>query len=169
MKRLPAPLVPRPEGDDRIYVTAALPDDMADRLEHIIDTAQRTHPDADMQGLVDMVMCAGIEAVERGPADAPVIGATGAALAAACAQRDTIPSAPAIPQWQPIETAPNEGWFLVHSEKGWIGVACRSDPDHAPDEGWFEDEHTEFIDPAWLTHWMPLPAAPSNEEKEKAK
>lgn len=63
--------------------------------------------------------------------------------------------------WQPIETAPNEGWFLVHSDRGWIGLARRSDPDYAPDEGWFEDEHTEFLDPAWLTHWHPLPAPPA--------
>lgn len=89
MKRLPAPLVQPPEGDDRTYITAALPPDMVERLEQVLDTVMRTHPDADMQGVVDMVMCAGIEAVERGPADAPVIGATGAALAAACAQRDT--------------------------------------------------------------------------------
>ncbi|HEY8341648.1 MAG TPA: hypothetical protein VIK75_01380, partial [Calditerricola sp.] len=41
--------------------------------------------------------------------------------------------------WQPIETAPNEAWFLVHSDRGWIGLARRSDPDYAPDEGWFED------------------------------
>ena len=63
--------------------------------------------------------------------------------------------------WQPIETAPNEAWFLVHSDRGWIGLARRSDPDYAPDEGWFEDEHTEFLDPAWLTHWSPLPAPPA--------
>jgi hypothetical protein len=63
--------------------------------------------------------------------------------------------------WQPIETAPNEAWFLVHSDRGWIGLARRSDPDYAPDEGWFEDEHTEFLDPAWLTHWRPLPAPPA--------
>jgi hypothetical protein len=30
--------------------------------------------------------------------------------------------------WQPIETAPNEAWLLVHSERGWIGLARRSDP-----------------------------------------
>lgn len=63
--------------------------------------------------------------------------------------------------WQPIETAPNEAWFLVHSDRGWIGLARRSDPDYAPDEGWFEDEHTEFLDPAWLTHWHPLPPPPA--------
>lgn len=65
--------------------------------------------------------------------------------------------------WHPIETAPNEAWFLVHSDRGWIGLARRSDPDYAPDEGWFEDEHTEFLDPAWLTHWRPLPAPPAIE------
>lgn len=67
--------------------------------------------------------------------------------------------------WQPIETAPNEAWFLVHSDRGWIGLARRSDPDYAPDEGWFEDEHTEFLDPAWLTHWRPLPAPPAIDEQ----
>lgn len=67
----------------------------------------------------------------------------------------------AVPEWQPIETAPNGVWFLAHSEKGWIGVVRRADPDYAPDEGWFEDEHTEYVHPAWLTHWQPLPAAPT--------
>ena len=62
--------------------------------------------------------------------------------------------------WMSIESAPNGQWFLAHSEKGWIGVVRRSDPEHAPAEGWFEDEHTEFVDPAWLTHWCPLPPPP---------
>ena len=66
-----------------------------------------------------------------------------------------------VPEWRPIETAPEGSWLLAHSERGWIGVVRRADPDYAPDEGWFEDEHGEYVHPAWLTHWMPLPAAPT--------
>lgn len=64
MSWIPAPLVQPPEGDNRTYVTAALPPDMVARLEAVIEVALRTHPGADPQGLVDMVMCAGIEAVQ---------------------------------------------------------------------------------------------------------
>lgn len=63
--------------------------------------------------------------------------------------------------WLPIESAPNGVWFLAHSERGWIGLARRADPDYAPGEGWFEDEHTEYLNPAWLTHWRPLPQPPA--------
>jgi len=63
--------------------------------------------------------------------------------------------------WMPIESAPINGYFLAHSAKGWIGVVKRSDPEHAPGKGWFEDEHTEFINPEWLTHWQPLPTPPA--------
>ena len=66
-------------------------------------------------------------------------------------------------RWQPIESAPNGAWFLAHSERGWIGLARRADPDYAPGEGWFEDEHTEYLNPAWLTHWRPLPAPPTQD------
>ena len=66
-------------------------------------------------------------------------------------------------RWQPIESAPNGEWFLAHSERGWIGLARRADPDYAPGEGWFEDEHTEYLNPAWLTHWRPLPAPPTED------
>lgn len=66
-------------------------------------------------------------------------------------------------RWQPIESAPNGAWFLAHSERGWIGLARRADPDYAPGEGWFEDEHTEYLNPAWLTHWRPLPAPPAQD------
>lgn len=66
-------------------------------------------------------------------------------------------------RWQTIESAPNGAWFLVHSERGWIGLARRADPDYAPGEGYFEDEHTEYLNPAWLTHWRPLPAPPTQD------
>ena len=68
-----------------------------------------------------------------------------------------------VERWQPIESAPNGEWFLAHSERGWIGLARRADPDYAPGEGWFEDEHTEYLNPAWLTHWRPLPAPPAQD------
>lgn len=67
------------EGD-QTYVTAALPPDMLQRLEDILDSAMRTHPDADPQAIIDVVMCAGIEAVQ---------GNARSAVSTACAQRDT--------------------------------------------------------------------------------
>lgn len=60
-------------------------------------------------------------------------------------------------EWRLIETAPRDGTpMLVHSRHGWIGRVRWS-----TEEECFEDEHTEFVRPDWLTHWMPLPPPPS--------
>lgn len=80
MSWIPAPLVQPPEGDNRTYITAALPPDMVAKLEQVLDIAKRTHPRADVQGLIDMVMCAGITAVSSD---------SYTAIGTACAQRDT--------------------------------------------------------------------------------
>lgn len=80
MTWIPKPLVQPPEGDDRTYITAAVPPDMVARLEQVLDTAMRTHPKSDPQELVDMVMCAGIQAAS---------GDSYTAIGTACAQRDT--------------------------------------------------------------------------------
>lgn len=63
--------------------------------------------------------------------------------------------------WQPIETAPEKGCFLVWQEKGGIGIAC---------VGWHFGEK-RFYDGDGLdsgnyvrwhpSHWMPLPKPPS--------
>lgn len=69
-----------------------------------------------------------------------------------------------IEGWQPIETAPRDGTaILVHSRAGWIGsVSWWSDEDRDEefDDSCFQDEHGEPVEPADLTHWMPLPPAP---------
>ena len=80
MSWIPAQLVQPPEGDNRTYVTAALPPDMVERLEQVLDTALRTHPRSTAQDIVDVVMCAGIEAVSSD---------SYTAISTACAQRDT--------------------------------------------------------------------------------
>lgn len=67
-------------------------------------------------------------------------------------------------KWQPIETAPKDGtWILV---TGWDGgypnqkryyCTCRYDKDY--------DSFCESSDYHWLkdfTHWMPLPDSPED-------
>jgi hypothetical protein len=59
--------------------------------------------------------------------------------------------------WLPIDTAPKDGTpMLVYSKKGWIGRVKWS----LQEGDCFEDEHTEYVMSEWLSHWMPLPAAP---------
>ena len=65
-------------------------------------------------------------------------------------------------EWQPIETAPKDGtWILV--------IIAGEHPDGYPyipacaqwrDGGWFETNDTEPAEDWPLTHWMPLPAPP---------
>jgi len=69
-------------------------------------------------------------------------------------------------QWQPIETAPKDGtWILVHHEWG-IDFARWRPSDRWQAEGWETElydrygEPAEEIDP---THWMPLPDPPKQE------
>ena len=108
-------------------------------------------------GLIPWVECQSCEA------SGPQAETEGAAIAAWNTRAHPAEIAGALRDaegWRPIESAPNGAWFLVHSERGWIGLARRADPDYAPGEDWFEDEHTEYLNPAWLTHWMPLPEPP---------
>ena len=53
-----------------------------------------------------------------------------------------------LPQWQPIETAPDEGEVLVYQPGGFMWIAT--------------DTRTEL---AGATHWMPLPSSPNAETK----
>lgn len=81
------------------------------------------------------------------------------------------PPAAETGQWQPIETAPNDGTLM------WL---CRSGDDYEPSLGWWaeavpSDEDCEYdngMDAGWFsqggfwpggdqpTHWMPLPEPP---------
>ena len=60
-------------------------------------------------------------------------------------------------EWKPINSAPKDGTpMFVHSRNGWIGRVQFNEA-----EGCFMDEHTEFVEARWLTHWMPLPPPPT--------
>jgi hypothetical protein len=62
---------------------------------------------------------------------------------------------PAVPAWQPIETAPKDANVLVFDADGpHIGEAFF---DHAESECWVWANGLLVVEP---THWMPLPAAP---------
>lgn len=61
--------------------------------------------------------------------------------------------------WRPIESAPKDGSpMLVFSTGKHIGRATWNS-----EELMFEDEHHEFIDQRWLTHWIPLPSPPKEQ------
>jgi hypothetical protein len=77
---------------------------------------------------------------------------------------DALLSAIVVSGWQPIATAPKEGWMLLADQHGSIHCGCN-------DYGGtmvivFDAEAWELvpIEPAEagfeMTHWMPLPAAP---------
>ena len=61
--------------------------------------------------------------------------------------------------WQPIETAPRDGWkarFLAMDETGWIFIAHHGGTDKAGDQ-WLDDS---FDCPDYQPiKWMPLPDA----------
>lgn len=59
-------------------------------------------------------------------------------------------------EWQPIETAPKDGASFIGYDEfyGHIGVAKKA----AWDQFVFTDEQG---DDCRITHWMPLPAAPT--------
>jgi hypothetical protein len=73
-----------------------------------------------------------------------------------------------VPGWQPIETAPKDGTFVL--------LYCEDpDPEYEPYciQGWFEsgafdnrwyEAHSENPIRPSPRHWMPLPAAPVDEK-----
>ena len=85
--------------------------------------------------------------------------------------------APAVPEWQPIETAPRDGTHILvakfdngmgfgHSgplnEHGFRDIQPWQDVAHWFDDGFYSsvygvDQAEPFID---CTHWMPLPTPP---------
>ena len=78
-------------------------------------------------------------------------------------QADTIAAFIAEHGWQPIETAPRDGAFVLVWNGYWISAAKYWEPyDGTYRRGWVSEttELLELIEPQ-PTHWMPLPAAPS--------
>ncbi|MEN9885585.1 MAG: hypothetical protein RL758_163 [Pseudomonadota bacterium] len=66
--------------------------------------------------------------------------------------------------WQPIETAPKDGYFLAFKPGTAHIVATILDMDHPDceyDGGVHEAWSLNFVD--GVTHWMPLPSAPVKE------
>lgn len=68
-------------------------------------------------------------------------------------------------EWQPIETAPKDGtWILL----GKAGEKTRIAPRFlviasSPNKMFFEDDLGHQIVDSWPTHWMPLPDAPEDQ------
>lgn len=66
-------------------------------------------------------------------------------------------------EWQPIETAPKDGFSVLISFDGIVGEAHYYDQDNEH-EGWYwAQEHwtdAHVSGPVYPTHWMPLPAPP---------
>jgi hypothetical protein len=68
--------------------------------------------------------------------------------------------------WQPIETAPKDGTKFVFLR---IRKGVADDFMYFTDIGWFDDSelcvpfdgYGSEPDEMWPTHWMPLPAAPT--------
>ena len=95
------------------------------------------------------------------------------------------PAAPSVPQWRPIETAPKTGRKIIVAYTNrnvksrtvmarWLTdeQAAETDADGVGLEGgWYEcidnwDDYTEVaIHEGEPTHWMPLPAAPTDVEQ----
>ena len=80
--------------------------------------------------------------------------------------------AAAVPQWQPIETAPKDGQDIIvmymHIETQVVHAAfwmSESDCEDTDEVGWWSYEYSEVsrikLDD-WMTptHWMPLPSPP---------
>lgn len=66
--------------------------------------------------------------------------------------------------WQPIETAPKDGaWALVYADGAINCAFVRGD---GVVEDWTTPQCPNVI-PEYVTHWMPLPAAPKPEDAEE--
>lgn len=67
--------------------------------------------------------------------------------------------------WQPIETAPKEGHFLITNGE----IVVEASPEHNDPEG----KYWDIMGYRWpapfnelkITHWMPLPAPPQPERR----
>lgn len=68
------------------------------------------------------------------------------------------------PNWQPIETAPKDGTWILAVQEGYYSEGVPFVPSvvywDSEAKGWTEDEY-ESGEPEWaLTHWMSLPKNP---------
>lgn len=61
-----------------------------------------------------------------------------------------------VPEWQPIETAPQGVWILAATRYG-VNQVCW----HSTEQSWVSAGQDKYK----CTHWMPLPAAPKGETK----
>lgn len=62
----------------------------------------------------------------------------------------------AVPQWQPIETAPKDGTPVLAWDEGAVCIVTWVSGDSIDPDGWYD---VRRLDPA-PTHWQPLPAPP---------
>ena len=65
--------------------------------------------------------------------------------------------------WQPIETAPKDGtYILLHNDRllgpPYIAQWCAEYPDFG--ECWLGPADISLHNPIFFTHWMPLPEPP---------
>ncbi len=77
-------------------------------------------------------------------------------------------------EWQPIETAPKDGTFIlaICSPEAWCPVIVRwnnnvvNDFGTVLEEGWGDEFKTYHIDGLNMpTHWMPLPQPPKDNQQ----
>lgn len=78
-------------------------------------------------------------------------------------------TAPAFTGWQPIETAPRdcvtECIFWCQGEvDGWVlfGVLVPGEPQWLSRQSYDATDYWPHENGGYLTHWMPLPAAPTD-------
>lgn len=76
--------------------------------------------------------------------------------------------------WQPIETAPKDGTFLLLWEQystnpfigSWLGTRWTVSHEHVDAEGGWDGANVVDALSMPVTHWMPLPAAPGPADGE---
>lgn len=62
--------------------------------------------------------------------------------------------------WQPIETAPKDGrWLLLHRADINITIVAQWDDESEPGYDWLTLDGPHYCD-TFPTHWMPLPEPP---------
>lgn len=71
-------------------------------------------------------------------------------------------------EWQPIDTAPRDGSAILATNAGYayelgrcVVVFWETDPVDNGEHGWMQPDDGDEVRHTWLTHWMPLPASPS--------